>query len=76
MSKDQARSPKSYENEELLLAMLPELLEQRGFAGVSTVRTGGMKFVDARASDGSKVRFSSTTVRWSHDATMNAELRR
>jgi len=57
MSKDQARSPKSYENEELLLAMLPELLEQKGFAGVTTVRTGGMKFVDARASDGSKVRF-------------------
>jgi hypothetical protein len=29
MSKDQARSPKSYENEELLLAMLPDLLEQK-----------------------------------------------
>lgn len=26
MSKDQARSPRSCENEELLLAMLPELL--------------------------------------------------
>lgn len=57
MSKDQARSPKSYENEELLLAMLPELLEQNGFACVTTIRTGSMKFVDARASDGSKVRF-------------------
>jgi len=43
MSKDQARSPKSYENEELLLAMLPGLLEHKGFAGVTTVRTGGMK---------------------------------
>jgi len=57
MSKAQARSPKSYENEELLLAMLPELLEQKGFAAVSVVRSGGMKFVDARASDGTKVRF-------------------
>jgi hypothetical protein len=27
MSKDQARSPKSYENEELLLTMLPKLLK-------------------------------------------------
>ncbi len=57
MSKEQARSPRSYENEELLLAMLPELLEQKGFAAVTTVRAGGMKFIDARASDGSKVRF-------------------
>lgn len=57
MSKDKARSPKSYENEELLLAMLPELLEQKGFAGVRTASTGAMKFVDGRASDGSSVRF-------------------
>ena len=57
MSKDQARSPKSYENEELLLAMLPELLEQKGFVGATPVRTGGMKFVDAKVSDGTKVRF-------------------
>lgn len=57
MSKDQARSPKSYENEQLLLDMLPDLLEQRGFSSVSTLRRGGMKFVDARTSDGSKVRF-------------------
>lgn len=57
MSKDQARSPKSYENEGRLLAMLPELLEQKGFVGAIAIRTGGMKFIDARASDGSKVRF-------------------
>jgi len=57
MSKEQARSPQSYENEALLLAMLPELLEQKGFAAVATVRAGAMKFIDARASDGSKVRF-------------------
>lgn len=37
--------------------MLPELLEQKGFAAVTTVRAGAMKFIDARASDGSKVRF-------------------
>lgn len=57
MSKDQARSPKSYENEQLLLEMLPDLLQQRGFSSVSTWRRGGMKFIDARTSDGSTVRF-------------------
>jgi hypothetical protein len=56
MSKEQARSRQSYENEELLLAMLPELLEQKGFSGVATAREGAMKFVDARTSDGSRVR--------------------
>ena len=55
MSKEQARNPQSYENEELLLAMLPDLLAQMGFAGVTTVRTGAMKFVDARASGGSRM---------------------
>jgi hypothetical protein len=57
MSKDLARSPQSYENEELLLAMLPELLEQKGFASVTTTRVGAMKFIDAKTSDGSKIRF-------------------
>ena len=57
MSKDQARSPKSYENEQLLLDMLPDLLETHGFTAVSTTRSGGMKFVDARTPDGSKIRF-------------------
>lgn len=57
MSKEQARSPQSYENEELLLAMLPDLLEQKGFSAVSTTRADAMKFVDARTADGSKVRF-------------------
>ncbi len=57
MSKEQARSPKSYENEELLLALLPELLEHKGFAAVSIAKVGAMKFVDTRAVDGSKVRF-------------------
>jgi hypothetical protein len=57
MSKEQARSPQSYENEQLLLAMLPELLEQKGFSSVFSTRVGAMKFVDARGVDGSKVRF-------------------
>ena len=57
MSKDKARSAQSYENEELLLARLPVLLEARGFEGVTTVRRGAMKFVNARTSDGSFVRF-------------------
>lgn len=57
MSKEQARSPQSYENEELLLAMLPDLLRQKGFSAVSTMHAGAMKFVNARAANGSKVRF-------------------
>lgn len=57
MSKSLARSPQSYENEEQLLELLPELLEQKGFSAVTTTRDHAMKFIDARASDGSSVRF-------------------
>lgn len=57
MSKDKARNPESYANEELLLAMLPGLLEGKGFVKAVTRRKGAMKFVDATALDGSIVTF-------------------
>lgn len=57
MSKEVARKPESYQNEALVLALMPALLEQHGFAAVATKRQEGMKFVDAMAVDGSNVRF-------------------
>lgn len=52
-----ARSPESYENEQFLLAQVPELLAAHGFTAVNTSLSGGMKFIDAKAADGSPVRF-------------------
>jgi hypothetical protein len=57
MSKDLARGPQSYENEQLLLGMLPDLLQQKGFTAVSVRRSGGMKLVSARAASGATVTF-------------------
>lgn len=57
MSKEIARKPESYQNEALVLALMPALLEQHGFSAVATKRQGPMKFVDAKAADGSNVRF-------------------
>jgi hypothetical protein len=57
MSKERARNPESYANEELLLAMLPGLMEAKGFVKVVTRRKGAMKFVDATCKDGGNVTF-------------------
>lgn len=57
MLKEIARKPESYENEPLVLALMPALLEQYGFSAVATKRGGAMKFVDATAADGTDVRF-------------------
>ncbi|MEW6342943.1 MAG: HNH endonuclease signature motif containing protein [Pseudomonadota bacterium] len=57
MSKDLARGPESYANEELILELLPGLLEQNGFSGVTTARQGAMKFVDATTGADTSVRF-------------------
>lgn len=57
MSKEIARKPESYKNEALVLALMPALLEQHGFSAVATKREQAMKFVDAKAADGSEVRF-------------------
>lgn len=45
MSKEVARSPQSYENEALVLSLLPALLEPHSFSAVATTRQGGMKFI-------------------------------
>jgi hypothetical protein len=57
VSKERARNPESYANEELLLAMLPALLEVKGFAKAVTRRKGPMKFIDATRIDGEMSRF-------------------
>lgn len=57
MSKEIARKPESYQNEALVLALMPALLEQHGFSAVATKRQHAMKFVDAKRADGSDVRF-------------------
>ena len=56
MSKEVARSPRSYENEALVLSHMPSLLEPCGFLAAAAKRERGMKFVDAKAHDGSNVR--------------------
>ena len=57
MSKDKARSEQSNMNEELLLALVPVVLEQKGFTQVRVERRGGMKFIDARTVTGDAVTF-------------------
>jgi hypothetical protein len=57
MSKEKARGEQSYKNEELLLALLPEVLRAKGFDNVATRRQGGMKFLDATSINGDDVRF-------------------
>lgn len=57
MSKRKARGPQSYENEALLLRILPDLLLTQGFARAQTVRQQGMKFLDAETIDGRAYRF-------------------
>ena len=56
MSKEKARGPQSYKNEELLLALLPEVLHAKGFDDGATRRQGGMKFLDAAGIKGEAVR--------------------
>ena len=57
MSKDKARGEQSYKDEELLLALVPVVLEQKGFTHVRVERRGGMKLVDARTVAGEAVKF-------------------
>ncbi len=57
MSKDKARGEQSYKNEELLLALVPVVLEQKGFTQVRVERRGGMKFIDTRTVTGEAVTF-------------------
>jgi hypothetical protein len=57
MSKTKARSAKSYANEKLALAMLPEILEASGFVRVRVLRRGQMKFADVTDLRGAQLRF-------------------
>ncbi len=57
MSKQKARSDRSYQNEELLLTLLPGLLEGKKFSQIRVHRMGAMKFIDARTASGTFVRF-------------------
>jgi hypothetical protein len=56
MSKAVARGPQSYQNEQLLLDMLPGALEALGFLEIRIFREAGMKFADATR-EGRRVRF-------------------
>lgn len=57
MSKDKARGEQSYKNEVLLLALVPVLLEEKGFTQVRVERRLGMKFISARTATGGEVTF-------------------
>jgi hypothetical protein len=70
MSKDLARGPESYRNEELALELVPVLLGAKGFEAVRTRRPAGMKFIEACDVRGDRVTFWlkqgwSTTERYS-----------
>lgn len=57
MAKKRARSPESYENEELVLALVPALLAGSGFANVRLERHGQVKLVRAEAATGAPLCF-------------------
>ena len=57
MFKDTGRREQSYKNEELLLALVPVVLEKKGFTHVRVERRGGKKFIDARTVAGEAVTF-------------------
>lgn len=57
MSKDKARGEQSYKSEALLLALVPVLLEEKGFDQVRVERRSGMKFVTAQTATGNSVTF-------------------
>ncbi|WP_454727909.1 MULTISPECIES: HNH endonuclease [Cupriavidus] len=57
MSKKRARSPESYENEELVLALVPALLDGSGLSDVRMERHGQVKLVWAKAATGAPLCF-------------------
>ncbi|UEP39769.1 hypothetical protein LL998_34075 (plasmid) [Burkholderia ambifaria] len=57
MSKTQARSPQSYENEELALALVPAVLTAHGFSAVAIRRRGQVKLIDALDQSGQSLCF-------------------
>lgn len=57
MAKKRARSPESYENEELVLELVPALLAGCGFSEIRMERRGQVKLVWARPASGDAVCF-------------------
>lgn len=57
MSKKQARSPESYENEEIALALVPAVLAACGFTSVTIRKRGQVKLVDAITAAGQAICF-------------------
>jgi len=57
MSKQIARKPQSYLNEQLVLAEVPELLHAKGFDSVTVRKPKGMKLIESRPSTGGTVTF-------------------
>jgi hypothetical protein len=57
MSKERARGPQSYLDEQLVLAMIPELLRAKGFEAVRVEKRRGRKFLVADPADGDPVVF-------------------
>lgn len=57
MSKKQARSPESYENEEMALALVPAVLTACGFTSVAIRKRGQVKLVDAITGTGRPICF-------------------
>lgn len=52
-----ARTKENYEHERMFLSLVPQLLMAHGLTAANVRRPGGMKFAEARAADGSLVRF-------------------
>ena len=57
MSKKQARSPESYQNEEMVLELVPAVLTASGFSGVAIRKHGQVKLIEAVAASGRTLRF-------------------
>jgi len=57
MSKSRARLPRSYQNEELAMALVPALLLAHGFVRVSVRRRSPAKLIDAMTADGQTLCF-------------------
>jgi hypothetical protein len=57
MSKDVARRPESYEKEQLLQELAPELLRAKGFESVRVEKRRGRKFLVGMTAAGSPVAF-------------------
>lgn len=57
MSKKQARSAESYENEEMALELVPAVLTASGFSSVTIRKRGQVKLVDATTATGQAICF-------------------